>query len=149
MSLQARQAEIINNNLKKSVSNYTELTLPKYTQEQIDEIKKGGEYEVITQESFNKYTADTYDKLNKGYLTAEERQNYIDDVKQLEKAVRVDENGDTENIYFYSLIEKVEEIKKSESGEDEKLEKSVYKDNPLNRKLERVGKPLETSEQES
>lgn len=146
MSLEARRAKVINDNLQKSFSNYTELTLPKYNQEQLDEIKKAGEYEVITQESFNKYTADTNDKLNKGYLTAEERQNYIDDSKQLEKAIRLDENGNEEPIFFYSLVEKVEELKKSESGEEEKIEKSVYKDNPLNRKFERVGKPLETEQ---
>lgn len=142
MSLQSAQASIIHNNLKANVTNYKDLTLPKYTQEQIEQIKKGGEYAVFSAASFDKYTSDIKDKLEKGYLTEIESKNYIEDTKNIEKAIKVDEKGNEEPIYFYSLVEKVESIAKSESGEETTIQKSQYKDNPLNRKFDRVGKEL-------
>lgn len=146
MSIQEKQSSIIYNNLKKSLVNFDELSLPRFTQEQVDQIVKSGTYQVHTSAAFNQFAQQSQDKIEKGYFSEEDVVEYQEELNNISKAILVDEKGIEQPIYFYSLTEGIEEIQKSESGEESTIHKSVYKDNSYNRKLERVGQELQPEE---
>ncbi len=94
---------ILVDNLKKSFSNYEELTLPQYTPEQIQAEIEKGEKAFFTQASL----VEMKEALLKGEIQEEGAQEILEQIKALQKVAIV--KSDDEVSFGYFLDKPIEE----------------------------------------
>ena len=101
-------------------------------------------YEVFTAEEIASYYKEGLQKSMKNELSQAEKDEFITDIAFLQKAVCIDEAGNEVVRYFRKSQVNFD---RAEDGSIMKSLKGTYADTPENRKLNRVGKPYEPSDE--
>ena len=99
-------------------------------------------YEVFTAEEIASYYKEGLQKSMKNELSQAEKDEFTTDIAFLQKAVCIDEAGNEVVRYFRKSQVNFD---RAEDGSIMKSLKGTYTDTPENRKLNRVGKPYEPS----
>ena len=101
-------------------------------------------YEVFTAEEIASYYREGLQKSMKNELSQAEKNEFATDIAFLQKAVCIDEAGNEVVRYFRKSQVNFD---RAEDGSIMKSLKGTYADTPENRKLNRVGKPYEPSDE--
>lgn len=101
-------------------------------------------YEVFTAEEIASYYREGLQKSIKNELSQAEKNEFATDIAFLQKAVCIDEAGSEVVRYFRKSQVNFD---RAEDGSIMKSLKGTYADTPENRKLNRVGKPYEPSDE--